>query len=605
MSKKPFVAALIVLAVFLSAGLAIADETILDEVVVTANKSETPSRNVTRAVTVVDERELGKQSGVFIVDALRSIPGTVVRSLGTSGRITNAVLRGSGTAQVHVTIDGVHVASPTTGAFNFNNLTYENIERVEVMRGSASSLYGSDAMGGVINIMTRRGEGPMKYSYTQEVGGSHSFREIASAEGGVGPWHLSATAARYDTAGVSQNDDYGNSTYSARVGYDLWEDATFDWTVRHSLAVYGLDDGAFIPDVNRKDRERQTFTSGVFESPVTDWWKQYFRVSTAVENFIDNDPSDGSGNANSLFKLDTERYGAEWKNKFTPVSWDQFTLGLEYEDREADNRSFSKTQTNTAVYWQNLWNFWKPLTVVVGGRFFRENSFGTHKVLDASVSYLVEPWDMKFRGGWTEGFRVPTLNDLFFPGFSNPNLQPEESDNYEVGVDQSLWNGLLDWSATVFRTNYKNLIQFVGSAPINVSKARVDGVEFETRLHPADQWTIIGSYTHLEPHARPSEEELVRIPFNTASLKLQYAVDKKWDFGLEGQLISSREESQLANRRQKTKGYLVFHLYGQYHWTDWAKTFARVQNVTDQHYSEVLGFPEQGTLATVGVTFEK
>ncbi len=606
MSKKPFVYAVLLFSGFWLFRPAFAEEsTQMDEVVVTANKSKTLSRNVTRAVTVVSEEELGKQSGVFVVDALRSIPGTVVRRLGTSGRITNAVLRGSGTAQVHVTIDGVHVASPTTGAFNFNNLTYENIERVEVLRGSASSLYGSDAMGGVINLITRRGEGPMKYAYTQELGGKNSFREIASASGGTGPWHFAGTASRYDTSGVSQNDDYGNSTFSSRVGYDLWKDATLDWTVRHSLATYGLDDGAFRPDANRKDKEKQTFTSAVFESPVTDWWSQNFRVSAAVESFIDNDPSDGPGNADSLFKLNTERYGAEWRNKFTPVSWDQFTVGYEYEDREADNRSFSKTQTNNAVFVQNQWNFWKPLTVVTGGRFFRENTFGTHKVLDASVAYVVEPWDMKFRGGWSEGFRVPTLNDLYFPNFSNLNLQPENSDNYEVGVDQSLWNGLLDWSATVFRTDYRNLIQFVGSAPINISKARVDGVEFETALHPSDEWSIIGSYTHLEPNARPSGEELVRIPLNTASVKLNYTTGKKWDFGLESQLVSSREESQSANRRQKTKGYLVFNLYGQYRWTDWAKTFLRVQNVTNQHYQEVLGFAEEGALATVGVTFEK
>lgn len=580
-----------------------------DKVVVTATKGKTPNKEVTRAVTVVGGEGLGETEGGQVVDGLRAVPGVFVRQSGTTGRTTSLVMRGASATQVQVTVDGAHVASPTTGFFDFNNFAPDNLQKVEVLRGPGSVLYGSDAMAGVVNFETRRGEGPLSGSYTQEVGSWDTWREVASLQAGVGKWHLSGSASRLDTEGLSDNDEFANTNLSGRVGYDFGPDHTLDVTVRNILSIVGIDDGAFRPDPNRRDRSRETIGSARWHSPVTPWWSQSVRLSADVANLIDNDPSDRAGNANSLFKLDTERYGAEWMNRFTPAEWDTVTAGFEFEDREADNRSFSKAQTTRAVYLQNQWNPTEALTVLTGGRFFHESAFGGDHVLDASAAYFLAPLDLKLRGGYGQGFRSPTLNELFFPNFGNANLKPEKSETMEAGVEQSLLNDLLGWSATFFRTNYENLIQItkidaVTFAPINVGKARVDGMELEANLGPWERWSCKGSFTHLEANDRATGDELLRIPKNTLGLSLGFAPEK-WEVRLDGLLVSSREESTGTNARNKTEGYFKLDLYGAYRVKEWLRGFVRVENLTNRNYAEVLGFPAAGVTATVGVTVEK
>ena len=579
----------------------------MNAVVVTATKAKTPKKEVTRAVSVVSGEQMGEKEGGFLAEGLRSVPGVFVRRSGGFGRTSSLVIRGSSAPQVHVTMDGARVGSTTTGFFDFNQPSGVNVERVEILRGPNSVLYGADAMGGVVNLETRRGQGPFSGSYTQEVGSWDTWREEAQMQGAVGPWHLSGGVSRLDMQGLSTNDEYQDTNLSTRVGYDFTPDNTLDVTVRNILSIVGIDDSATRPDPNRKDRERQTIGSVRWNSPVTSWWNQTVRLSTNIANLIDNDPSDGAGNVNALFKLDTERYGAEWINRFKPVDWDAVTLGIEFEDREADNRSFSKTQTTRAVYLQNQWNPVPDLTILTGGRFFRESAFGSDNVLDASAAYFFAPLGMKFRGGYGQAFRVPTLNELFFPNFGNPNLQAENSETIEAGVEQVVFDDLLEWSSTFFRTNYENLIQFVNvggtTLPINVGKARVDGVELEAKLGPWEHWSLEGSFTHLSHTSRPVKEELLRIPNNTLGAALVFA-PAKWEARLDGLLVSSREES-VTGGRNKQEGYFKLDFYGKYQFKEWLRGFVRVENLTNRNYREILGFDAPGLTATVGVTVEK
>ena len=592
------------------------EPTRLDEVIITASKAKTPAKKVTRAVAVIPVEQLSVQRGGFVSQGLSDVPETLVRRSGSIGRTTAVVIRGASASQVHVTLDGAPIASPTTGSFDFNHLTPDNLERMEVLRGPHSALYGSDAMGGVINLVTKRGEGPFTGSYTQEVGGENTFRELASLQGATGKWHLSGSASRIDSSGHSQNDDYQNVNLSTRIGYDISKETTVDLSVHHVFAIIGIDDGAFRPDPNRRDRERDTYATGKLETVVRPWWSQMVRLSTAGGNLIDNDPSNGGTEADSLSKLDTERDGAEWMNRFTLAAWDTVAVGFEFQDREANrrtggaNNNISKAQTTRAVYLQNQLNVLDPVTVVTGVRFFRESSFGSDQVADASAAYFFAPWNLKLRGGWGQGFRVPSLNELFFPNFGNPNLAAEKSNTIEFGAEQVLWDDRLNWSGTLFRTDYKDLIQIVRisstqSQPQNVGRSRIDGIEMEVQGKPFDPWTVTGSFTHLDANERPSGEELLRIPKNTLGFSVQYKPVSRWEGRLDGLLVSSREESTATNARNKTKGYLKLDLYAQYRFAPWGKGYLRVDNITDQNYSEVLGFPASGTVAYAGVTIER
>jgi|GEM_PF-20312 len=593
------------------------EETRLEEVIVTANKAETPAKEVTRSVSVLSGDKLPIVEGAFISQVFSNVPETLVRRSGSIGRTTTVVVRGATASQVHVTIDGVHVASPTTGSFDFNHFAPDNLERIEVLRGPSGTLYGSDAMGGVINLITRRGEGPFTGSYTQEFTTLiESFREAAQFQGSKGPLHLSGSASRIDAEGLSENDAYENTNLSTRVGIDLPNGGTLDFSLRHLFAIIGLDDGAFRPDPNRVDRDRQTIGSAQWEMPVTPWWTPAIKTTAQIGNLIDSDPSNGGTDANALTKLDTERYGIEWRNRLTPVDWDTLTVGFEYEDREADRRTggananFSKTLTTAAAFMQNQWNPWEPLTVVAGARFFRESAFGSGEVFDASAAYFVEPWNMKFRGGWGQGFRPPTINELFFPNFGNPNLIPEKSKSHEFGAEQVLWDNRFSWSGTLFRTDYEDLIQFIRvsstqTQPQNFGHARIDGAELELEFKPTQAFKLKGSFTHLDHSERPSGEELLRTPSHTATFSMNWVPGGKWETQFEGLLVSSREESTGTNSRNKTEGYLVFNAFAQYRWNEWAKSFLQIGSLFNRNYQEVLGFPAEGTMVSIGVKVER
>lgn len=581
----------------------------MEEVVVTAAKTETPMKEVTRAVSVIQSDDLYVEKGGFVSDALAELPETLVRRTGSIGRATSVAIRGANARQVHVAVDGAHVASPTLGSFDFNHFTPDNLERIEILRGAGSTLYGADAMGGVMNLVTRRGEGPIRFSGTAEYGTLlKTFREVLSMEGKTGNWALSGSVSRIDSRGLSENDAYQNVNLSTRIGYDFSEKSSIDFIFRHIWGLVGIDDGAFRPDPNRSSRERLTIGTLKWKAPVTERWSQEVRFSAQVGNLVSNDPSNGAGDSDSLFKLDTERYAFEWLHHWKPVDWNTVTFGFEIEDREADNRSFDKALLSRAFYLQNTWRPIDPLAVVVGGRAFRESAFGADEVWEASFAYFLERLGLKLRGGFSEGFRPPTLNELFFPGFGNENLAPERSRTYEAGFDQVLWDERVSWSATVFRSDYRELIQFIstdsGAAPQNVARARIDGVEVEAEVKPLPGWRLTASYAHLAHAERPSKEELLRVPNNTVSFTAGYKQGKKWDARLEGLVVSSREESFFSGRN-KAKGYLRLNLYGSYRFNERLKAYLRVDNLNNRNYSEVLGFPAPGTVVNFGVTVER
>lgn len=583
----------------------------LEEVVVTATKGRLPERKVTRAVSVVGESELHERAGQgrLLHEGLRGVPGALVRRTGAIGRTTATVLRGSQAKQVQVLLDGANVASPTTGEFNFSHLSIDNIERAEVMRGPGSVLYGSDAMAGVINIRTKRGEGPTRFTFRQEVGTMRTLREELGLTRGEGPWHLSSAISHVDSRGHSDNDQYGNLNFSTRLGYDLDEHSQIDVSVRQVNAIVGLDDGAFRPDANRRLRDRMNVVTIQGEFQPRFWWQSTVHGSTLIGYLLDQDPSDRGGNADTAFRLDTERYHTEWVNRFTPAPWNTVTVGVEFEDREADNRTIRKTRTVFAGYLHDQLSLWERVEVAGGIRWLRESEFCGWDVVEASTAYLIPEWAMKVRGGYGEGFRAPTLNELFFPNFGNPNLGPEKSQSFEVGMDQDLFEGAAGWSATYFWTDYEDLIQAVrtsatASEARNIGQAEIHGLETEFTAQPFSTLTLRGTYTHMEASERPSGEELVRTPKNLASWSLRWAPLKPWELLLDGLLVGSREEQVATNKREKIERYIKWNLAVSYQVNAQASVYGRVENLTSRQYSEVLGFPAEGALFTVGSKVE-
>lgn len=321
----------VVLALGWTAGIVWAEEqSQTEEVVVTATRARLPKSKLTKSVSVVNAEQIKRQQADTALEVLRNIPGVFVRRSGAVGRTTSIVIRGSTDDQVLVLLDGVEVNSPTLGSFNWSTLPADFIERIEVLRGSASTLYGSKAIGGVINIITKRGEGPMRTSYQQEFGTLRTFREVVSNQAAIGPFHYNVGVSRLDSRGLSTGDDVEATHVAATGGVQLAKWLDLDVALNNNDSHVGIDDGAFLPDPNRFiEREHLVLSTTVKARPIEPW-EHELRFSFNDDDTLDVDVGNpGTTQATTKSRINTDRYGMDWLNRLSLGQWGLLTTGLD------------------------------------------------------------------------------------------------------------------------------------------------------------------------------------------------------------------------------------------------------------------------------------
>jgi len=569
------------------------------DTVVTPRKSPESWLGMTRAVTVITSEELEDWGTALVGDALRHVAGVYVRRAGGIGRSTTAVIRGSGAAHVLVLIDGIEVNGSTIGSFDFWNLTTDNIDRIEVLRGSASTLYGSEAIGGVIQIFTKDGRGPAGVAVIGEVGSDRTFREAAELQWSSDRSRVSASISRLDSNGVSDNDEYRNLTYSGRSVTRLTDAAELDVAMRFHKGRVGISDGAFRPDPNRRNTEEFFVGSGTIRHQLTDWWQQSLQVGMHRSDLIDLDPSNPDVTEDQReTRFVTELFSVEWRHDLDWAEWGGLTSGFEVKSEQGDIGSFDKSALTWAWYLQPHVTLWDRLTLLAGTRVFRHNAFGRDATWELSAAYLLGEHGPKIRAGYSEGFHAPTLNDLYFPGFGNPDLKPEESRSLELGLDHVAWDDRLNLSVSLFHREVDELIQFTCCPfiPVNLGETEQQGFEIETALDLGRSLSLKGHYTYLRAFEEPSKEELIRIPQQTASLALRYAATEDVALDLRYSFVSSREEFN----RERLKHYGLVDLGCTVRLNEDAELYARVDNLFNRPYQEIIGFPASGARVYFG-----
>ncbi len=586
--------------------LAWAEEPVrLEEVVVTATRGELPKSRLTKSVSVVNDEDIERMRVETAPEVLRNIPGVYVRRSGALGRTTSAVIRGSTDDQVLVLIDGVDASSPTLGSFNWSTLPADAIERIEVLRGSASTLYGSNAIGGVIHIITKRGKGPMRTSYQQEFGTLRTFREIASNQAEFGPIRYYTSVSRLDSRGLSTGDDVELTHVALTADADLAQWCNLAVSLNNNDSHVGIDDGAFRPDPNRfNEREHLALGTIVTIKPL-DVWEHELRLGFNDDDLLDVDLADpGSTQSTSKSRINTDRYAAEWLQR---ISWGSFGLstgGLEFKDEEAE-AAFDETVTQWAMFFQHQFDFGDRLTLIGGTRYLRHNLFGHDTTAEASASYRIPLIETRLRGNFSMGFRAPDMNELFFPNFGNRSLLPEESRTFEVGIDKDWSEQRLRAGISLYHTEVDRLIQIVSvsstiSQPQNIAEAEMEGFELEGSVEPLTGLRFSTNWAYTDAEDESAGEELLRIPRNRVSFAVDCDFLKRWQLHLDAIVVSSRQESVATNRRLPTKGYKTVDGVLSFKATDNLTLYGRVENMFDRHYSEVLGFPAPGSLFFIG-----
>jgi vitamin B12 transporter len=343
------------------------------------------------------------------------------------------------------------------------------------------------------------------------------------------------------------------------------------------------------------------------------WWESRARLSRYTNDLIFTDAPDPGFEFESPIKseIDVERREAEWVNAFFAGSWSTTTVGFEYRDEEGDDRDVFKASTHTpAVFLEQQLRFLDRLFVTAGMRYEDNSQFGSATTGRGSVAYVVREWGTRLRGSAGSGFRAPTINDLFFPDFSNPDLKPERSVSWDAGIDQKLWRDRIRLGATYFHTDFSDLISFEPiavfpfAAVVNAGRARSQGLEFTSEIDLRDDLSASVNYTFTDTKDLTTGDPLPRVPKHALNVGLTWRPTGRLSLFTQVYVRSEQFENlgDVFN-----SGWTRVDVGGTYrllgtHWLlESLEATLRVQNLLNEHYAEVRGFPALGTLVLAGL----
>ena len=596
-------------------------EPILPPVFVTSTRTEIPLSQVTTSATVITDKDIQAQQAETVLQVLRTVPGLDVVQSGSRGNTTSVFIRGSESDHVLVLIDGVEANSTTLGAFNFAHLTTENVERIEVLRGAGGTLYGSQAIGGVINIITKKGQGPLEAGLSLEGGNGWTNRQALTLRGGAGKLGYSFSAARMASQGFrSVNDDYRNLAASGRLDYQVTDDASLKGIfhfVKTDLGLFNNNNFASQPDPNAREAGTQYLGKLEWQQKILKNWDYRISGSMFKEHIKDSDdvdsctffgfPCDSRTRDRFRPRIDT----GEFQTNYRFEDWSTTTFGVEYKRRSADTSGgIDKAIRNMGYYLQEQFQFLdRRLILIPGVRLDDNQSFVTAWTPSFSAAYLFRETGTRLKAGYAKGFKAPTLNDLFFPpgfgcpAFGNPNLGPEKSWELNAGVEQDLVQDRVKVGATYFHREVQDLIE---GRPIpgdpfgcfraeNVGSARFDGVELSLGIKLLDSLTVNANYTYLDWDT--ADGKLPRRPRNRGNVNLNYLYDR-WNVNLGANIVGRRDDFRAASPFGSTTkaGYVIFDLASYYSLplrvpaVKDLTLFGKIENLLNRRYEEADGF---------------
>lgn len=592
---------------------------------VTANRTATPLSEVGSAVTIITGEELQQRQIRLVSDALRAVPGLAVNRTGGPGGLTQVRIRGSEGNQTLVIIDGVRMNDPSAGGeFDFSTLLTADIERIEVLRGPQSALYGSEAVGGVINIVTRRGEGAPSLSGYVEGGSFNTWQGNASVSGGGSQYSFLLGTAGLSTKGVSvvasdgERDGFKDGAIYGKASYDPLPNLGFDLVGRYQAAKrYGDEIEGLEAIGDSVGHSRQFFGRAQARLSLLDGlWQNIVGLS-----YTDHDrDNEGEVYGKSSYRGKTWRYDYQADLTFaTPTLADAqhvVTLAADYQRDQVVSTSatagFDKDIGATGLVGQYQLTVFQDLTLTGAIRQDWNEEFRSATTYRGTLAYRVDWTDTKLRASYGTGVKNPTLFELY--GYSgnwqgNPDLKPERGKGWDAGFDQPLFDGKVLFSFTYFDQRITDLIQGAGNTAINLDGvSRSNGVELGLTLTPIENLSIQASYSYMKTRDA-NGDELVRRPANLASLYVDYRfLQQKANVNL-GLVYNGKQADWYfppwpAAREDVTLGaYTLLTIGGSYRLFDQVELYARVENALDQSYEEVYGYGTAGVAAYGGLRF--
>ena len=545
----------------------------LNPVVVTAALAPRTANESLSSVTVIDEAALRRQDPVSITDLLRGQPGVDVSSNGSFGKNSSVFIRGTGSAQNVLMIDGIRLRSATSGGAAWQYLEPRMFERAEIVRGPRGSLYGADAMGGVIQLFTPQGEDEGPQPRISAGGGSFNTQRLsAGVSGKEGGTRYSFSGSHFNTDGqpVRRNGDdkgYDNTSALARVSHTFANGAEAGVLALRARGHNEYDGG-------ENDFVQQV--AGVYgELPMTDSWRSRLTISESRDE-SDNVADFGDTSFNTKIRT------ARWENTVT-VGAHEVVAGAEYsEDRVDSTTAYDETsRSNAAVFTQALLDF-SPFLLQGSLRFDDNESYGEEVTGSLGVGYELDGHHT-LRANYGTAFNAPTYNQLYFPGFGNPDLEAETSKTIEAGVrgQYAAWF----WDAAIYQTEIDNLIAGQG-LQFNVPESRIRGAELSTGIE-VNEWTLAAALTYTDPENRLTGMRLQ----NRASQSLRLDVDRELgDWSVGGSWVAQNHRYRDAANEDRLSGYGLVNLRTGWQFAPLWSARVTLENVLDQDYITTRSF---------------
>lgn len=603
----------------------------LEPVIVSATVTPTPLGRTSASVTVITREQIEAQQARSVIDLLRQVPGVHIDQAGGRGSVSSVYLRGGDPNFTVVLIDGVKMNDPTNsrgGSFDFSTLNPEDIERIEIVRGPISAVYGSDALSGVINIITRKGEAKASRG-VELAGGLYGYwRTVAEAQGMLGTMDYAVSGSYVDNGEPVEGSEFHNVTFYTNMGLPPADNMELRWLVRYARSdteAFPDDSGgprfAVIRAVETRDIQELTLGLTFTHTPFP-WWEYQIQFGLYNRKEDIDSPGVAPGLRDPFGIPASTTDNAFWRYELTVRHLFPVTKGLQlaigaqaqFEDGTSTGSliffgfpvptNFTLTRDIWAPFFEVQVSVLPGLLVQGGVRVDLPEGFDTEVSPRAGASYTFAATGTTLRGSWGEGFKLPSFFALGHPLVGNTALQPETSQSFDVGITQALWGKRLTIGVTYFSQTFKNLIDLNEGPPpllVNRSKVTAEGVEMSLNIAPWSALNFLAHLTYLQTDIKGTAEELRNRSKWRGGFSIRWQTLANLQVLLKALFVGAVLDSSIPTGDVMLEAYARVDL--TVHWTvnPTVAIFLTVDNLLDADYEEFVGFPAPGINPRLGV----
>lgn len=603
----------------------------LNDVVITATRTKANTIELANSISVIDSTQISNSNANNVFDLLKNETGISFTRQGGTGTLSNIFLRGANSSHTLVLIDGVEVnlTNDPSGVYDFSALPIDNIDRIEVLRGPQSTLYGSDALAGVINIITKKGNGAPKFSLLAEGGTYNTYKTQLGLTGSVQKLNYSVALSRTGSDGFSNaSEKYGNkekdgytfNNLSSILGYNISENTEVNFYTRFTKSKSDYDQfgGAYGDDPTYVFNQEEFSVRGEGKLKLLDGnWNQKIGLSFIrnVRKYSYDTSSVSIYYSHSLY--DGRKYKLDWQNDFALDKNNLLTAGLEYESEETSSEYYAfnylllpdyasifpkKDSRTLGVYIQDNFQAGKRFFSTAGIRLDNHNQFGSQITYRVAPAFMIWETDTKFKATAGTGFKSPSLFYLYDPIYGNKNLNPEKSIGFDFGIEQYLFKQGISLGATYFYNKFTDMFGFdyLTFKTININKAVTKGAEIYLHAKPFDQLELKVNYTYtdakdMSPNSSDYGKKLLRRPESKLGFYTSYSFIPKANINAEVIWVGVREDIDFSTfQRVDLKSYVLINLAAHYDVLKFLRLNFRVENLLDTDYEEVFGYGTAG-----------